>query len=1005
MFFRLLLLLLLQISFDNLRASILPPCDLRTNGYANPIGIDALEYNLSWKIPVEYSSNNIRKKGQYQTAYQIQVAKEVGAFDSGINILWDSGKTISDKQNWIPIVIDSLSSMTKYYWRVRYWNESNNISSWSSPVWFETGIIYDKDWGNAVWISGNINSVSDSLSEFWKESSILDIDFQHKEKKNGSGGVVPRYVPKQPIHYTESDLNLWYNKIKSMLDRIKPATYFRRTFTLPEKPVKARLYITGLGYYKPYLNGKNIPSPHLAPNVSHYNKRVLYNVYDVTDFVKQGNNCVGAIVAVGRWNEFPSPFMEKYYGDNPFLYAKLEIDLCNGKKVTVCTDESWEAGIGAYRKNAFWVGEAYDANSEPEGWSLANFNTRWEKVKIVTSPTEKLQWDYDLPQKTLKEIHAKKRIEVSPGVWVYDFGEMIIGKPRIDFNLPKNEMVSIRYSETVNQDFVDLDNGLVSMFFKYYDSDVKFTHPYFLRPKARGGAMISTFFGQEGKEKEQFFILGFTDAFKSSGKKKTWMPSFDYVGFRYLEIANVSNPPELDDVVAIQIHSDLENAGLLEINDTLLSQINDACHSSVLMNIHSQPEDNPGGERAGGMAMTADINFIHMAARSNFELVSRKNIDDTRIINEDFDYPATVTFSYRHKNKSGFPDVADGYVYGPQLLKHYSYYGDKGIMMDFIPTMERYYSKIFDKGYDWYSSIGFGDHIDFSSSWHIDGSALDRAYCNGTQILIQLNGFISVLELLDKDSLLVKYTNYRDKLVDEINKRYYDSKTKRYCINTFRFQGAQLFALDAGLYPQEVIQNVVDEIAKDVIKNGQLTTGSRNSERLLHYLTKYNHGELALKLMRKTDYPSIGNMLKSTGGSSVWEAWGFPNSKTGDANYAQAEGIAAMANWFYRDIVGLEPMVEYPAFERFRINPNIDSSIAPLYYEYNSPRGKIVTKWIENNKKIEWSIIVPPNSVAEIYVPGELKKIPIGLKFIGKKNGRNVYEAVSGEYLLDFIKE
>lgn len=1005
MFLRLIVFLLLSISYGNLLASILPPYDLKTNGYTNPIGIDVLEYKVSWKIPVEYNSQNIRNKGQRQTAYQIQVAQEVEAFDSGINLLWDSGKIISNKQIKIPIMIDSISSMTKYYWRVRYWNESNVLSSWSAPVWFETGILYAKDWGNAEWISGNVHSTSDSLSEFWKDRSILDINFQHIEKKNGSGGVVPRYVPNQPIHYNKSKLDLWYNEIKSMLDKVKPATYFRRTFTLTEKPVRARLYITGLGYYKPYLNGKRIPSPHLAPNVSHYNKRVLYNVYDVTDFIKQGDNCVGAIVAVGRWNEFPSPFMEEYYGDNPVLYAKLEIDLCTGKKITVCTDEKWEAGLGAYRKSAFWIGEAYDANLDPEGWSLANFNAKWDKVKIEASPTDRLQWDYDLPQNTLKEVRAKQRIEVSPGVWVYDFGEMVVGKPRINFNLPKNEMVSIRYSETINQDFDNLNNGLVSMFFKDYGSPIGLKHPYFLRPKARGGAMISHFFGEEGKEKEQFFILGFTDAFKSSGKKKTWMPAFDYVGFRYLEIANVSNPPELDEVVAIQIHSDLENVGLLQINDSLLSQIKDACHSSVLMNIHSQPEDNPGGERAGGMAMTADINFIHMAGVNNFELVSRKNIDDTGIINGDFDYPATVTFSYRHKNKSGFPDVADGYIYGPQLLKHYSYYGDKGVMVDFIPTMDRYYSQIFEKGFDWYSSIGFGDHIDFSSSWHLDGSGLDRSYCNGTQILIQLNSFISVLELLHEDSLLAKYKNYRNKLVDEINMRYFDPKTKRYCMNTFRFQGAQLFALDAGLYPDTLKQKVVDEIAKDVIKYGQLTTGSRNSERLLHYLTKYGYNKLALKLMRKTDYPSIGNMLKSTGGSSVWEAWGFPNSKTGDANYAQAEGIAAMANWFYRDIVGLEPMVEYPAFERFRLKPSIDSSIAPVYYEYNSPRGKIVVKWTENNNKINWSIIIPPNSIAEINVPGELKKVPFGFKFMGKIDGRNVYEAISGEYKLEFIRE
>jgi alpha-L-rhamnosidase len=59
----------------------------------------------------------------------------------------------------------------------------------------------------------------------------------------------------------------------------------RKEFNVPNtSPVKSAIvYITGIGYYEFYLNGKNVdPSRKLDPGWTAYEKRTLLASFDVT---------------------------------------------------------------------------------------------------------------------------------------------------------------------------------------------------------------------------------------------------------------------------------------------------------------------------------------------------------------------------------------------------------------------------------------------------------------------------------------------------------------------------------------------------------------------------------------------------------------------------------------------------------------------------------------------------------------------------------------------------
>ena len=65
------------------------------------------------------------------------------------------------------------------------------------------------------------------------------------------------------------------------------ANQMRREFTLPERPLRARAYVAGLGYYELRINGHKVGDHVLDPAWTTYDKRVLYTVYDVTERLRK----------------------------------------------------------------------------------------------------------------------------------------------------------------------------------------------------------------------------------------------------------------------------------------------------------------------------------------------------------------------------------------------------------------------------------------------------------------------------------------------------------------------------------------------------------------------------------------------------------------------------------------------------------------------------------------------------------------------------------------------
>ncbi|OPZ32095.1 MAG: Bacterial alpha-L-rhamnosidase [Bacteroidetes bacterium ADurb.BinA174] len=136
------ILLLCLISFTGLSAQQLSVNSLTVEHKVNPIGMDAAQPRLSWKISA--SGNNVM-----QTAYQIRVATNASFASS--SIVWNSGKVASDESILQKYAGNELKSGQRYYWQVKVWDNKGRASKWSQTAFWETGLLSPSDW-KAQWI-------------------------------------------------------------------------------------------------------------------------------------------------------------------------------------------------------------------------------------------------------------------------------------------------------------------------------------------------------------------------------------------------------------------------------------------------------------------------------------------------------------------------------------------------------------------------------------------------------------------------------------------------------------------------------------------------------------------------------------------------------------------------------------------------------------------------------------------------------------------------------------
>jgi alpha-L-rhamnosidase len=335
----------------------------------------------------------------------VQKIYEIKLFNSNNKLIWETGKVKSNQSINIYYDGTSLESRNEYYWKVKVWNNYDEIAE-SDFNFFEIGLEIE-DW-QAKWIEADIE-----LKSRKEEFDFGKIFSYHPD---------PREIESIPLD---------------------PPAIFSKEFSVENKEIKkARIYITAHGAYEAEFNGERVGDEYLAPGFTTYPKLQYYQTYDITNQIKKINNEIKITVADGWYkSRIGLAGIGHQFGDNVSLLAQIEIEYEDGERTIIGTDRSFEATTGEIEYSDLMIGEKQN---------------HMEKVNKYFNVMEKnygytqLKADSAEPIKCIEKIKAVDVITTPKGEKVIDFGRNIAGIVEIKVKGLEGDVVQLQHTEELD---------------------------------------------------------------------------------------------------------------------------------------------------------------------------------------------------------------------------------------------------------------------------------------------------------------------------------------------------------------------------------------------------------------------------------------------------------------------------------------------------------------------------------------------------------------------------
>ena len=901
------------------RSGELRVIDLRTQYRVNPLGIGTAMPQLSWSLQSD-------ARNCTQSAYRILVAESEKLLDEELGSLWDSGKVESNETLNIPYAGIPLGSGQKCFWKVRIWDGTGQDSNWSAPSFWETALLKPDDW-KAGWISDG------------RPTPEEDADFYRKD----------------------------------------PAPLIRKDFVLDQKPEKARLYISGLGYYEARLNGRRVGDRVLDPGWTDYADRILYSTYNVTDLLQKGTNCLSAVLGNGWYNPLPLRMWgrlnlrEHLAVGRPCLIAQLEIHFADGSSRAVVTDKSWKVHEGPLLRNNIYLGEVYDACHEIPGWDTAGFDdSAWSQAASAPNPGGRLEAQSQPPIRAAEEIRPVSISEPSPGVFIVDFGENFAGWARLRVRAPRGTKIGLRYGELLYPD--GTLNPMTSVCGQ-------------IKGLRNDGSSVGGPGAPEVAVQQDVYIC------RGEGKE-VYVPTFTFHAFRYVEITGFPGKPGPEALTGLRLHADVESVGSFACSDPLFNRIQDITRRTFLSNLFSVQSDCPHRERfgyGGDMAVTCE------AFMMNFDMAAfyAKAVRDW----QDAALPDGMLTDTAPFVGIQYCGVAWAMVHPLLQAELLRYCGSRQLIEEQYPISRRWLNLVNSQYPDHIVTEGLSDHEGLEPA--PAPPMVTPLYAESARILSRL---ANILELKED---VIRY----QKLFLDIQETYLDRFLERGTGQVRpHTQANQAMALGLDLLPPEerdrALQVLISKIQEE--HDGHLSTGIFGTRYLLEVLSRTGNADLAAAIVRETTFPGWGYMLES-GATTLWEHWELSDN-TFSHNHPMFGSISA---WFFHWLAGIQPHPQAKGFDRFSIRPQPVEGITWVEAEYRSVRGTIRVFWERNEEEFVLKITVPPNTRAKVFIPTsdaesirEKEKPGTGLpwKWAWKAgNGYGVCEIGSGTYTFSSI--
>lgn len=846
-----------------------------------------------------------------QTAYRLQVSKNA-IFLS--DMVWDSGEIASEQSTHIEYKGIALESRERYYFRVQIWDDKGNTSEWSETCFWEMGLLSSKEW-TAHWIT-----------------TVEDL-----------GSSKPG-----------------------------PCPMFRKVFEVVGKVKSARIYATSLGLYELNLNGSRLGDALFTPGWTSYNKRLQYQVYDVTEQLKVNKNAIGVVLGDG-WYRGYLAWDEKrnVYGEKLAALIQLHIQYEDGREETIVSDNAWKTSSGPILMSDIYMGETYDARLDKGGWSEAGYDDRdWQAAAILEHTKEALVAQENVPVRVINEIKPIELLTTPEGDTVLDFGQNMVGWVRFKIKAQAGTVVTLQHAEVLDRDG------------NFYIENLR-----------------------EAKQNIQYTTSGLGE--------ETYEPHFSFQGFRYVKIIGFPGILKLEDFTGRVIHSDMEPTGSFNCSDELVNQLQHNIEWGQKGNFLDVPTDCPQRNERLGWTGDAQVFIRTSCFNMNVAPFFTKWVRDLKA-----DQTAEKGVPFVIPNALGNTDFSssawgDAAVICPWTL--YLCYGDKRILEEQYDSMKawvEYIRKQGDNEYLWNTGFHFGDWLglDAKEGDYVGATAKDfiatAFYAYSTKLLMK------TAEIINNSTDVEIYSRLYTKIVDNFRKEFVTTNG-RLAVPT---QTAHVLALMFDLVDKKDRARVVKTLAEYLEENKvHLTTGFVGTPYLCDVLSENGYLDMAYKLLLQKDYPSWLYQI-TKGATTIWEHWdgikedGSFWSK--DMNSFNHYAYGAIGDWMYRVVAGIDLDSENPGYKHIHIKPQPGQGITFAEAKLESMFGEIKSAWVKNAEGMEININIPSNTTATVVLPDakvqnvfEGEKRLKEVESVGKpeqlENGAR-FELGSGEYCFKY---
>ena len=843
----------------------------------------------------------------------LQKAYEIRV-NAGKLLVWNSNKVMSDQSVQVPYGGSALQSGKKYNWQVRVWDNNDKPSAWSEAATYQMTLLDKSDW-KAKWISAG---------------------------------------------YREDSVN-------------RPAVYFRKVFLVDKKVLSATAYITSHGMYEAQINGKKVGDAYLTPGWTSYNKRLQYQVYDVTQLLASGQNVIGAVIGNGWYRGFLAWGGNKdIYGKSLALLLQVNIIYSDGTSESIITNETWKSSPGSIRFAEIYHGETIDAQEEKTGWANNNYNeSGWAAVKVENHSFDNLIATYNEPVKKHETFKPVKIFRTPKGEQVMDFGQNLVGWVVVKTAGSAGNIIRIHHAEVLDKEG------------NFYIDNMR-------------EAKVTATYVEDGKG------------------EKTFEAHFTFYGFRYIKVEGYSGELRPENFTAVTLYSDMKPTGEFTSSHPLINQLQHNIQWGQRGNFLDVPTDCP--QRDERLGWTGDAQAFSRTASFNFGVNNffskwLKDVAADQLPNGSIPFVVPNVLGPGASGSAGWADVATIIPWNMYLA-----YGDKKILENQYESMKGWvgFMEKNSNAYLWNKGFHFGDWLFYRPFDDNDGrSAVTDKYliaqcffAHSTDLLVKTARVLGKTDDVAKYSTLLK--NIKEAFVKE-----YVTPNGRLVSST---QTAYVLALNFDMLPESLRTQAAEKLAENVKNYGNhLTTGFLGTPYLCHVLGRYGYNDVAYSLLMQETYPSWLYPVKM-GATTIWERWDGikPDStfQTPGMNSFNHYAYGAIGDWMYRVVAGIDTYEDGVGYKHIKIKPLIGGGLKNASASLQTYYGKVSSGWKLEGDKLIMEIEIPANTTATIYIPASGKEaitekgnsLLAGLKIIDDEKGYVGLQLGSGRYVYEVQK-